>query len=68
MSAFEDFELGETTVDDMAVLLEAIRFEVARRQAAGEPMEFTDSDDPASWMTPEIWAAAEARLKAASNE
>ena len=68
MSAFEDFELGETTVDDMAVLLEAIRFEVARRQAAGEPMEFLDPDDSAGWMTPEIWAAAEARLKADSNE
>jgi hypothetical protein len=68
MSAFEDFELGETALDEMAVLLEAIRFEVARRRAAGESMEFLDPSDSAGWMTPEIWGAAEARLKESTNE
>jgi hypothetical protein len=68
MSAFEDFELGETALDEMEILLEAIRFEVARRQSAGESMEFLDPDDSGEWMTPEIWGAAEARLKESTNE
>jgi hypothetical protein len=68
MRAFEDFELGETNADEMAILLEAIRFEVARRQAAGESIEFLDPSDSAGWMTPEIWDAAEARLKESTNE
>jgi hypothetical protein len=64
MSAFEDFELGETTLDEMGILLEAIRFEVARRRAAGESMESVNPSDSAGWMTPEIWDAAEVRLVA----
>lgn len=60
MTEFNGFELGDDS--GMDILLNAINHELARRQAAGESLDFENPDDPMGWLTPELWAAAEARV------
>lgn len=66
MTEFNGFELGNG--EGLDILLNAINHELERRKAAGESLDFENPDDPMGWLTPALWAEAEARVKGAGNE
>jgi hypothetical protein len=66
MSEFNGFELGDG--EGLEIMLNAINHELERRKAAGESLDFENPDDPMGWLTPALWAAAEARVNGVGDE
>ena len=59
----QDFNLGDSIDrESLAILVDAINHELARRQLAGESIEFANPDDPMDWLTDELWREAEKRV------